>query len=117
WRSRQLALALICPPTNHLACGSFHSSTLVQRLIHVSDSACSAQKPSGSSLARWKSFSYSSRLLRCAFAAKSAGGGKVRVSLRTLVMCEPAEEDMGEALRGCRRSSGSPSHNSGVRKA
>ena len=32
WRSRQLALTLSLPPTNHFASGGFHSSTLLQRL-------------------------------------------------------------------------------------
>ena len=32
WRSRQLTLALIFPPTNHFACGGFHSSTRRPRL-------------------------------------------------------------------------------------
>ena len=32
WRSRQLTLALILPPTNHFACGGFQSSTVRPRL-------------------------------------------------------------------------------------
>src|SRR5438094_5817282 len=94
WRSRQLELTLILPPTNHWACGSFQTSTLSHFLNQCSDSACSAQKPCGSSLARCQSFSYSARLLMWAYCEKSGGGGNCRVSLRTLVMLVPAGEDM-----------------------
>src|SRR5436190_12972448 len=96
WRSTQLALTLSCPPTNHLACGSFHSSTFCQGFAQVRLLACKAQKPSGPSFAAWKSRSYSARLLTWAAAANSAGGAKLRVSLRTLVMCEAEGEDMAE---------------------
>src|SRR6516164_2902414 len=89
WRSMQLKLALIFPPTNHLANGSFHSSTLFQRWNQCNDSACSAQKPSGSAAARFQSFSKSARLLMCALSAKSAGGGNFLVSFRTLVIFVP----------------------------
>src|SRR5438309_924597 len=99
WRSRQLSLTLSCPPTNHLANGSFHSRTRFQRLNQCSRSACLAQKPSGSSWASRVSFSNSSLLLMCAFAAKSAGGGKLRVSLRMLVMFE----EVGEVMMECSR--------------
>src|SRR5215208_1814800 len=47
-RSRQLAATLSCPPTNHLACGGVHSSTVFQGRIQSSARACSAQKPSRS---------------------------------------------------------------------
>src|SRR5262249_60163030 len=57
-------------------------------------SACSAQKPSGSSLDRCQSRSYSARLLTWACAANSAGGGNRRVSLRTLVILAAAGLDM-----------------------
>src|SRR5947209_19996569 len=94
WRSRQLSLTLIWPPANHWACGSFQTSTLFQRLNQCSDSACSPQKPSGSSSARCQSFSYSAVLLTWAAAANSGGGGKVRFSVSRLVICEPAGEDL-----------------------
>src|SRR5579883_2712921 len=90
WRSRQLALALILPPSNQRACGSFQTRTLSQRLTQASDSAWPAQNASGSAAAWFQSASYSARLLTCAAAAKAGGGGKERDSLRTLVMCEPA---------------------------
>src|SRR5262249_37779861 len=98
WRSKQLALALILPPSNQRACGSFQASTLSQRFDQVSEAACSAQKPSGSAAARAHSASYSAAPLTCAAAAKAGGGGKERFSLRTLVMCEPA----GEVIAGFR---------------
>ena len=44
-----------------------------------------------------RAVSYSARLLTWALAANSAGGGKVRVSLRTLVMLDAAGEDMSGA--------------------
>src|SRR5262249_11678930 len=96
WRSRQLTLALMRPPSNQRACGSFQVSTLSQRLNQASDSACSAQKPSGSSSARFQSCSYAATLPTCALAANSAGGGKVRVSFSTLVMCDGAGEDISD---------------------
>src|SRR4051812_36017570 len=92
-RSRQLSLALIRPPTNHFANGSFHASTLSHGLNQCSELAASAQKASGSSLAHWARRSYSAALMN-ALAAKSAGGGKVRVSLRILVMLAAAGEDI-----------------------
>src|SRR5207253_9813746 len=60
--------------------------------------ACSAQNPSGSSAARFHSFSYSARLLIWAFAANSAGGGNCRVSFRTLVIFGAAGEDIAGLL-------------------
>src|SRR5262249_36987543 len=86
WPPMQLEAALILPPTNHCANGSFQTRTLSQRLNQVSESARSAQNPSGSALARAQSFSYSSRLLMCACWEKSAVGGNLRVSFNTLVM-------------------------------
>src|SRR3954447_22760190 len=94
-RSMQLSLALICPPTNHLANGSFHSSTLSHGFNQCSALAASAQKASGSSLAHWASRSYSAVLGMNALAAKSAGGGNWRVSLRMLVMSEAGEDIAG----------------------
>src|SRR5438270_9700139 len=85
-RSRQLELALSCPLTNHLANGAFDQSrTWVNGLNQSSDLACSAQKPSGSVSAHLASRSRSAALTR-ALAANSGGGGKRRVSFRTLVM-------------------------------
>src|SRR5262249_49188652 len=104
WRSRQLYEALIFPPTNHFACGSFHSTTRSQRLNQCSRSAWAAQKRSGSSCACCQRASYSARLLTCAFAEKSGGGGKVRCSLRMLVMCDVEGEVMRE-LQGRGRAS------------
>ena len=89
WRSTQLYEALSWPPTNHLANGGFQSSTLSQGLNQSSASACSAQKPSGSSLARFQSAWYCSRLEMWACRANSGGGGKTRVSFRTLVIDPP----------------------------
>src|SRR5262249_4772272 len=104
WRSTQLTLALICPPANHWACGSFQTRALSHFFNQASASACSAQTAAGSSLARCQSFSYSARLLTCALAANSAGGGKVRVSCRTLVMLAEAGEDIrGSPCRPGRR--------------
>ena len=89
----QLALTLSLPPTNHWACGSFQTRTLSHVFAQSSDFACSAQRPSGSALAFYTSASYSATLLKCAD-AENAGGGKVRDSLRTLVMLEEEGEDM-----------------------
>src|ERR1700683_982265 len=71
------------PPMNHLANGSFHSSTRSQGLNQCSSRAILAQKPSGSSLASLYSRSYSARLLIWAPARNSSGGSKTRRSLRT----------------------------------
>src|SRR5438105_8749373 len=101
WRSMQLYAALSVRPTNHWACGSFHSRTRSHLRNQVSAPACSAQKPSGSSAARFHSASYSAALLMCAWAANSAGGGNCRVSLRTLVMLVVGE-DIGVVLHGHR---------------
>ena len=51
-RSRQLTLALICPPTNHFACGGCQSRTFVHGAIHSSSEANRAQNASGSRAAR-----------------------------------------------------------------
>src|SRR5262249_33933632 len=107
WRSTQLALTLSLPPTNHWACGSSQTSTLSHGLAHSSPWACSAQNPSGSSLARRQRRSYSAMLLTRAAAAKAGGGGKERVSFRTLVMCDEAEgEDMVRSPRLGERAGG-----------
>ena len=53
WRSRQLALTLRVPPTNHLANGSSHSRVVWKSVSQVMRSrACSAQNASGSASAR-----------------------------------------------------------------
>jgi len=53
WRSRQLAETLSLPPTNHLACGGFHSNTRSQGRIQSRARAWSAQYPSRSCAAAW----------------------------------------------------------------
>src|SRR5439155_740351 len=61
WRSRQLYDRLVFPPTNHLASGQFHSSTLSHFLNQCSASACLPQNVCGSSI-DWRYIrSYSSR--------------------------------------------------------
>src|SRR5260221_634950 len=72
WRSTQLYEALSRPPTNHLAQGACHSSTCSQRVNQSKRAAASAQKPSGSSWARW----YTAGSRTTAAAANSPGGGK-----------------------------------------
>src|SRR4051812_35224680 len=94
WRSMQLYAALSLPPVNHWACGSFQTRTLSHLRNHASDSACSAQNPSGSSAARRQSCSYSAWLLMRARAANSGGGGNWRDSFRTLVMFDCTGEVM-----------------------
>src|SRR6516165_4695261 len=101
-RSRQFALTFSLPPVNHLANGSFHSSTLFHFLTQASDSACSAQNRSGSSLARFQSASYSARLFTCALAENSGVGAKLRVSFRTLVISAAGEEDIAAGSGGGR---------------
>src|SRR5271154_1856686 len=71
------------PPRNHLAKGSFHSSTRSQGLNQCNSPAILAQKPSGSSLASWYSRSYSARLLMWAPARNSSEGEKTRCSFKT----------------------------------
>ena len=51
WRSTQLTATLSVPPTNHLAKGSFHSSTSVHGVSQVSLVACEAQNARGSASA------------------------------------------------------------------
>src|SRR5688572_10398907 len=70
----------VLPPTNHLALGTFHSSTLSQRLNQCSCSACLPQKRSGLSIDSRYIFLYSSIDLIRALAANSGGGGKTRFS-------------------------------------
>src|ERR1700761_3231705 len=78
-RSTQLYDAFSSPPTNHLANGAFHSSTVSQGFAQVSRLACSSQKPSRSALAR----SYASALTLAA-SASSSGGSNRRFSLSRL---------------------------------
>src|SRR3954454_18344094 len=73
---------LILPPTNHLANGSFHSSTVSHLRNQSRSSACFAQNAIGSAAASAYIRLYSSKLPMCAFAAKLAGGGNNRCSLR-----------------------------------
>ena len=47
WRSTQLTLAFSVPPTNHFACGGFHSSTRVHGVNHSSSAAKPAQNAFG----------------------------------------------------------------------
>src|SRR5476651_1092613 len=47
WRSRQLTLALILPPTNHSAKGGFQTQTFFQCLAQVNSSAALPQNLSG----------------------------------------------------------------------
>src|SRR5580704_12594657 len=72
---------LICPPRNHFAHGTSHSSTLSHGLNQCNSRAMSAQKPSGSAEARARIFSYSAALLMMAFSLNSFGGGKLRLSV------------------------------------
>src|SRR6185503_563802 len=51
WRSMQLYETFSFPPTNHFACGGFHSHTVDHGLNQCSCLACSAQKPSVSRVA------------------------------------------------------------------
>src|SRR5688572_23891464 len=75
-RSTQLTDALSWPPMNHFAFGAFHSSSFVQGVAQSIPLDISAQNASGSFFA----WSYSS-CLAAAFAANSAGGGNLRVSV------------------------------------
>src|SRR5262245_62062952 len=91
-------------PTNHLACGSCQSRTLVHGVNQSRALAHSAQKASGSSAAHLARRSSSARWGMWALAAKSAAGGKTRVSLRTLVMFA-AGEDIAVSERAGRGNS------------
>src|SRR5271163_2345755 len=83
WRSRQLALALILPPTNHCAKGGFQTQTFFQRRDQRSSSAARAQNLSGFlSDARW-SLRYFLKLPIRAALANLPGGLKIRFSFRT----------------------------------
>jgi hypothetical protein len=77
WRSRQFSLTLSRPPTNHLAKGSSHSSTVSHGVVQVRRS--SAWRAQNASTSRSAS-SQSSGPWTSADAAKPAGGGKVRSS-------------------------------------
>src|ERR1700687_5425587 len=115
-RSRQLKLRFILPPTNHLAEGRFHSSTLSHGLNQWSSFAIPAQNASGSSMDCLYMASYCSRLLMWACFENSSGGGKTRVSRsvdsRSWFERDETEagsagtcaEDMNESLRGRKES-------------
>src|SRR5207249_3750182 len=75
--------------TNHLVFGISPSRTLSHRRNQCRLAACSLQKPAGSSFAHCHSASDSAALLIWACRLNSSGGGKVRVSVSTLVMCSP----------------------------
>ena len=62
------------PPTNHLANGGFQSSTLSHGLNQCEGLRLSPQKPSGSSLARFQSAWYCSRLEMCALRGELGRG-------------------------------------------
>src|ERR1700683_1478218 len=81
WRSRQLTLALILPPTNHWAKGGFQTQTCFQRRAQRSSSAAALpQNLSGFlSEARW-SLWYFLRLPIRAALANLADGLKTRFS-------------------------------------
>src|SRR5271156_5775381 len=82
WRSRQLTLALILPPTNHCAKGGFQTQTFFQWRNQVSSSAALPQNLSGFlSEARW-SLWYFFRLPIRAALANLAAGLKIRFSFR-----------------------------------
>src|SRR5262249_41910363 len=94
WRSMQLSDTLIVPPSNQRANGGVQSRPLLQGLDHRSVCAISPQNASGSSLARFQSDSYSSRLATWACRANSGGGGNTRVSFSTLTIDPPGSADM-----------------------
>src|SRR4030095_12915927 len=73
---------LVLPPTNHFEKGRSHSRTLFHFSNQCRSEAMPAQKPSGSSSARFDKASYASRLGICALAEKAALGLKTRCSLR-----------------------------------
>ena len=81
--SRQLDDTLSCPPTNHLAKGTFHCSTFLKGFIHTnSASACFFQNRSGFFTDSVHSFLYWAIDRIWALAANSFDGLKTRVSLR-----------------------------------
>src|SRR5262249_15759746 len=86
--------------------GAFHSRTLSHFLNQESDSACSAQKPAGSSAARFQSLSYSAMPLTLACATKADEGAKVRVSLRTLVILVERQDIVGTPIAAFGSSAG-----------
>src|SRR4051812_11564703 len=93
-RSTQFCETLSSPPTNQRADGGSQSRTFSQGRDQSSNPAISPQKPSGSSLARFQSASYCSRLETWACSANPAGGGKTRVSCRTLSIDSPPCSDV-----------------------
>ncbi len=94
--SRQLYEALVRPPTNHLANGSFHWSTLEYGLNQCNSPARRPQKPSISPAASFHRSSYSASDLMPALAANSAGGGNIRFSCIT-VCTWPASDGLARA--------------------
>src|SRR5262249_54147232 len=82
-RSKQLYERLIWPPTNHLAQGEFHSSTLSHFLNQWSSLATPSQNLSGSSIDSLYMRSYCSTLLTWACARNSFEGSNARSSCST----------------------------------
>src|SRR6476469_4918463 len=78
WRSRQFSETFSLPPTNHLANGSFQSSTFVHFLLHFSSEASRAQNLSGFLIDSSQSFLYSARDWTRAFLENSLDGLKTR---------------------------------------
>src|SRR6266487_693684 len=82
------------PPTNHLACGEFHSSTLSHMRIQWSCWATPDQNSSGRSM-DWRYIrAYSSLVLMRARETNLGGGGKTRFSTSEDSMAG-CESDMG----------------------
>src|SRR4051812_26500590 len=82
WRSRQFSETLSLPPTNHLAFGSFHSSTVVHFCCHLSSAASRAKNFSGFLIDSSYISLYCARLWMRAFLEKSLAGLKTRFSTR-----------------------------------
>src|SRR3989442_827284 len=70
----------VLPPTNHLAKGRSHSSTLFHFSNQCSSDAMPDQNCSGFSAARFRMDSYSSEVFMCAFEANAGSGGKILCS-------------------------------------
>src|SRR5262245_55844940 len=87
WASRQLYETFVCPPTNHLAKGSFHSSTFVNGANQCSSLlASSPQNFCGSAFAAAYSSSYFFAVISVRL-TNSAGGGNLRSSCITVSIC------------------------------
>src|SRR5262245_26325 len=85
--SRQLYETFVCPPTNHLANGSFHSSTFVNGANQCSSLlASSPQNFSGLALAAAYSSSYFLASISVRL-TNSAVGGNLRSSCITVSIC------------------------------